>query len=69
MVVENIGAEALQRAVRVGYGGHRLALRETADSSLSLGLNGSRPLDDQRVGLEDTPSRGKISKETLSFFY
>jgi hypothetical protein len=24
-------------------------------------------LEDQRVGLEDTPSRGKIVKETLSF--
>jgi hypothetical protein len=35
--------------------------------SLSLGLNGCRPLDDQRVGLEDTHSRGKIVKEPLYF--
>jgi hypothetical protein len=54
--------------VRGGHGGHRPALRETADSSLSLGLNGSRPLDDQWVGLEDTPSRGKIVKEPLRFY-
>jgi hypothetical protein len=53
--------------VRVGRGGHRPALRKTTDSFLSLGLNGSHPLDDQRVGLEDTPSRGKIVKEPLCF--
>jgi hypothetical protein len=26
-----------------------------------------RPFSDQRVGLEDTPSRGKIVKESLRF--
>jgi hypothetical protein len=31
-------------------------------------LNGSRPLDDQRVGLEDTPSRREIHKESLRFY-
>jgi hypothetical protein len=30
-------------------------------------VKGTRPLDDQRVGLEDTPSRGKNVKETLRF--
>jgi hypothetical protein len=54
--------------VRGGHGGHWPVLRETADFlSLCLGVKGSRPLDDQRVGLEDTPSRGKIVKETLRF--
>jgi hypothetical protein len=55
--------------VRVSHGGHWPALRETADFSLSLslGLNGSRPFSDQGLRLEDTPSRGKIVKETLSF--
>jgi hypothetical protein len=37
-------------------------------SSLSLGLNGSRPSSDQRIGLEGTPSRGKIHKESLRFY-
>jgi hypothetical protein len=35
---------------------------------LSLGLNGSHPSGDQWIGLEGTPSRGKIHKESLRFY-
>jgi hypothetical protein len=36
--------------------------------SLSLGVKGSRPFSDGRTRLEDTPSRGNLSKESLGFW-
>jgi hypothetical protein len=53
--------------VRSGHGGHRPALKGTADFSLSLRLNGGRLFSDQGQRLEDTPSRGKLLKESLDF--
>jgi hypothetical protein len=42
-------------------------LRETADFLLSLVTNVSRPFVDQWTRFEDTPSQGKLLKESLDF--
>jgi hypothetical protein len=68
-VVENGEAVALRRAMGASHGGHRPELKRVAVISLSL-LSRSdvrRPFLDLRVGLEDTPSRGKVVKEPLRF--
>jgi hypothetical protein len=53
--------------VRGGHGGHRPALKGTIDFSLSLRLNGGHPFSNKGLKLEDTPSRGKLLKESLDF--
>jgi hypothetical protein len=68
MVVENIGAEALRRAVGAGHGGHRPVLRRMAALSLSfIRKRVHRPFSNLRVGLEDTPSWGKVVIEPLRY--
>jgi hypothetical protein len=70
LVVGNSEAKDLRRAARAGHGGHRPALKGTTDFlslSLSLRLNGGRPFSDQGLRLEDTPSRGKLLKDSLDF--
>jgi hypothetical protein len=41
---------------------------ESGFFTVSLPMNTSRPFADQRLRLEDTPSRGRFIKEPLDFF-
>jgi hypothetical protein len=69
VVVRKGGAEALRRAHGVGHGDRRPELGLMAGViPLSPGMNGDRPILDQRPRLELTPSRGKIHKEPLGFW-
>jgi hypothetical protein len=69
-VVGNGEAKALQRVMEASHGGHWPVLEKVTTPSLSLlpGDDTSRPFADQRLRLEDTPSRGKIYKEPLCFY-
>jgi hypothetical protein len=67
-VVGKGGVGALRRGFGAGHGGHRpdLGKKESGFFTVSLPMNTSRPFADQRLGLEDTLSRGRFLKETLN---
>jgi hypothetical protein len=68
VVVGKGGDGVLRRAHGVGHGGHRPDLREVAGfSTVHLMMNTNRWIRDEGLRLEDTPSRGKLLKEPLSF--
>jgi hypothetical protein len=52
-----------------GHGGRRPDLEKMADLfSVKLRMNGSRSILNRWPRLEDTPSWGNLSKESLDFF-
>jgi hypothetical protein len=68
IAVRRGGSEVFRRAHDIGNGDRLPDLeKEVGFFTVRLKMSVSRPFLNQRLGLEDTPSRGNLSKETLNF--